>query len=378
MTPYIKVQVHSAKGLVFEKDFPVSAVFDRFLRFFLSELVEARLMQNREKYAVRIVPQYGAAPRFNSEEKSEESEEPQAFQNKDSWMTLAHEGIQTGVPMDFFTIEVVSAKRPNNKFYLYRRDLRFWELLPFIRRIDTALCLRGVIDQSEQIEHRFIAAYDDLADFRKEQVNAFDDSDEIKIELVPDAPRQILKKSFSEYKAVFEGKTEPDNLKILIESEALKGIEAFIADQADPTIEAGGILLGQVFQEAKTEAAIVDIQAYIPAQHTQANEVSLVFTHETWAQIDKIRKAEHPDQVTLGWFHSHPFTFEINKMVAEGLAIFFSSQDRFLHETSFKEPWHVAMVLGVKGKEKGFFQWQERQIIPSTGYYIYEKGAANV
>lgn len=373
MTKYFRLKVYTlTRGLVYQKDFNVIPIFDRFIQMFVSELVERGIAKAKEQFSALIIPRYDNKPKYNSESNQEIVDPPDSFQSRSNWLTLyIDNGIRPNEPMVYFTIKVCTAQRSTGKYMFYQRDLRISELNYFRRRIDMALCLSGVIKDDEETEHNFYACYDDEANFDKEIVNTASERDDIKMEIHDVPSLDFKKKPFGKYQETqIEGKSAEDDLRILITRQCYRGLEDYAEKQTDPDVESGGILLGQVYKEEESDKFMVEIHNFIPAESTMASGTSLRFTFETWDHINKQRSNRFPDEMTVGWYHTHPFRFRDKDTETP---IFLSQTDAFTHKTFFKEPWHVAMVLGYKGEKKGFFQWHKEGIVPCGGFYIYDE-----
>ncbi len=113
--------------------------------------------------------------------------------------------------------------------------------------------------------------------------------------------------------------------------------------------ELGGFLLGQIHEYGRQ---CVEISHFLPAVDARSRAASLTFTHDTWAKMNREIEEKHPDQVVVGWHHTHP-----------GFGIFLSGYDVFIHKNYFSAPWHIALVVDPKRHEFGFFQWRGDEIV---------------
>jgi proteasome lid subunit RPN8/RPN11 len=96
----------------------------------------------------------------------------------------------------------------------------------------------------------------------------------------------------------------------------------------------------------------VEIRHFLPATETRSAVSSLTFTHDTWAALHREAETRFPDDLVLGWHHTHP-----------GFGIFLSPHDLFIHRHFFREPWQVALVVDPRRCEFGFFQWRAGQVV---------------
>jgi proteasome lid subunit RPN8/RPN11 len=113
--------------------------------------------------------------------------------------------------------------------------------------------------------------------------------------------------------------------------------------------EAGGIMLGEIFEHAET--TVVRISCAVPAREALNTLTSVQFTYSAWSQMEKERRQSAPTEKLVGWYHTHP-----------GFSAFFSPTDHFTHEHFFTQPWHVALVIDPVNVEHRFYRWQEGQV----------------
>lgn len=117
---------------------------------------------------------------------------------------------------------------------------------------------------------------------------------------------------------------------------------------SDTSREIAGIMVGY----ADIEHNKVFVEAHIEAEHTEASQGNVTFTHDTWAQINRVMDSEYPDYVIVGWYHSHP-----------NFGIFLSSYDQFIHRNFFSAPWQVAFVIDPVRTQSGWFRWEDEHIV---------------
>jgi len=118
--------------------------------------------------------------------------------------------------------------------------------------------------------------------------------------------------------------------------------------EQDLNRELGGFLIGGLQQQRQA----VDIRHFLPAVDTRSRHASLTFTHDTWSRMHREVQQSFPDDVVVGWHHTHP-----------GFGIFLSGYDLFIQRNFFSEPWQVALVVDPKRQEFGFFQWRAGRVV---------------
>jgi proteasome lid subunit RPN8/RPN11 len=143
------------------------------------------------------------------------------------------------------------------------------------------------------------------------------------------------------------GEIHADALPILIREPILEEILEY--SEEDTSRELGGFLVGRYDTEAHPR---VEIRHFLPAASAASRAASLTFTHETWAQLTREVESQYPDEVVVGWHHTHP-----------NFGIFLSAYDLFIHRHFFPDPWQIAMVVDPRRQELGFFQWRQGEVV---------------
>ena len=148
---------------------------------------------------------------------------------------------------------------------------------------------------------------------------------------------------FCQVNAIPSGLELDDNrLQVFIQQNALESLHDFLAH--DLQREHGGVLVGKPFTDQENGVNFLVIHSAIPALETEGNSVHLQFTPETWSYISGIIDESYPDQMVVGWYHSHP-----------GLGIFMSGTDRATQKAFYHHAWSVAVVADPIAKETGWF-----------------------
>jgi proteasome lid subunit RPN8/RPN11/nucleoid-associated protein YgaU len=135
-----------------------------------------------------------------------------------------------------------------------------------------------------------------------------------------------------------------DDFRIVVKKGAYKVIHTHVATDRDN--ELCGVLLGEALKDKR--GPYLMISAAIPGEHAESQAGQVMFTHETWNHIHKVKDAEYPSLRIVGWYHTHP-----------GFGVFLSPQDEFIHKSFFNEHWQVAFVVDPKSEDEGFLVWRE-------------------
>lgn len=116
--------------------------------------------------------------------------------------------------------------------------------------------------------------------------------------------------------------------------------------KSSPEIEICGVLVGNVFHDAKGPWCAVT--ANIRGNHASGRNAQVTFSAETWTDIHTQMEKRFPQQRILGWYHSHP-----------GFGIFLSEMDVFIQHHFFSAPWQIAYVDDPQGGDRGLFVWRK-------------------
>jgi hypothetical protein len=110
-----------------------------------------------------------------------------------------------------------------------------------------------------------------------------------------------------------------------------------------PTVEVGGYLVGQVYQQADDpERLLVEVQQVLAAEGTRSSALLLLFTGDSWSGLRRYL-ARTPEQRLLGWWHTHLFP------ASDSFGL--SGLDETLHRQFFPNPWHFAALLNVSAEQ---------------------------
>jgi proteasome lid subunit RPN8/RPN11 len=120
-----------------------------------------------------------------------------------------------------------------------------------------------------------------------------------------------------------------DKVLIGLEKHAYSNLEA----------EVGGMLFGKV-----SENGAAEIVGSIPALTAAAEQISLTFTHDVWADILAKGEKQFPGEKIVGWYHTHP-----------SFGLFLSEYDEFIQRNFFSSAGQLALVIDPIAGEMGWF-----------------------
>jgi len=147
---------------------------------------------------------------------------------------------------------------------------------------------------------------------------------------------------------------EEENLLIYLAQEVYQWIEDLVRAESDK--DRLGVLLGQVYQGKDGHCII--IERALEAKYTESSQSTLCFTHESWEDIYALKENRYPDKKILGWFRSGTDLSTYDLMVQKGF---------------FKHPWQVIYLVCPQEKQKVFFRWKGKEIVPCPFFHLYRE-----
>jgi proteasome lid subunit RPN8/RPN11 len=144
-----------------------------------------------------------------------------------------------------------------------------------------------------------------------------------------------------------------DDFPVLISRRVLE--EAVEEARRAPERETGGVLLGHLRRDPETGEVFLEVTCQVPAEETQATGTSITFTPATWARVREVIDFRGEGEIFAGWVHSHPFRLCADcplKPPPECIqkVLFYSSDDEFLMELSFGQPFMIGLLTAVEPK----------------------------
>jgi proteasome lid subunit RPN8/RPN11 len=188
--------------------------------------------------------------------------------------------------------------------------------------------------------------------------------------------------SFADFVAEPWDEPGADDFPVLIPRRVLE--ESVEEARAEPDREVGGVLLGHLRRDPIDGAVFLQVTCQVPAEKTEATTTSVTFTPETWARVREVVQVRGEGEVFAGWVHSHPFRFCAECPVPtpkECLpkVLFYSSDDEFLMELSFAQPFMVGLLTAVEPKVEQtlghlpvkLYGWKDGKIQP-RGFHVID------
>jgi proteasome lid subunit RPN8/RPN11 len=158
------------------------------------------------------------------------------------------------------------------------------------------------------------------------------------------------------------GNVSDDELPIFVDLDVLRDMEAHA--RSNTRVELGGVMLGRQCVDDAGHPFVFVTDA-LRAHHYEATQGSFKFTHDTWSQITRERKAFRPDLEMVGWYHTHP-----------GWSVFLSGMDLFICNHFFDRQLDVALVIDPCADDRGWFQWTDEnpRVTRQTGGFFVTTG----
>jgi hypothetical protein len=214
----------------------------------------------------------------------------------------------------------------------------------FVRRLGAQLVLGGKLPADAVIAYRLSALVDPPIPRA---------SRGLQIELEAESPIIPIREGSRKERGVTEAwdAPRPDEFPVLMPRYVIE--EAVAEARRAPEREVGGVLLGHLRRDRESGQLYLEVTCLVPGEETEATEVSVTFTHETWARVREVAAWRGEGELIVGWSHSHPFRLCAecpNPVPAEcqSKVLFYSSDDEFLMELTFARPFMVGLLAAVE------------------------------
>jgi proteasome lid subunit RPN8/RPN11 len=366
---YLRLSICTEHGTVlFEKDVELATVFDSYVRLCVSDMVVAGHVERGQHYSVQVVPRHSGAPAAHPTVRTEDDSPPSR-----GWIELRiDDPASLDRPVRFFTVEI----RVSETRLLYSVDAVPLEAGQqfVLNGVIPALVRMGVLKVGDYFRAVYLARDDDRARFDREVVPALRQrSDELIEFLAEDEPVDFPERSPSHYGAAERlGSAEPGGVSIFMPRDTRVRLREEARRSHEE--ERGGMLVGDVFRDPAGGGWLVEVADFTVNEATISNITVLKHTFETWRQNRATLRERFADKRVVGWYHTHLVEASVptgHGGEVEHTRLFFSSDDVFMHQTFFPEPWYVALVLDPDGDER-FFVNRDGAIAACPGYSVFD------
>jgi proteasome lid subunit RPN8/RPN11 len=125
-----------------------------------------------------------------------------------------------------------------------------------------------------------------------------------------------------------------------------------------PEREVGGVLLGHLRRDRESGELYLEVTCFVPGEETEATNVSVTFTHATWARVREVVQWRGEEELIVGWVHSHPFRVCSECPLpmppeCQAKVLFYSRDDEFLMSLSFPRPFMVGLLTALEPRLEG-------------------------
>lgn len=147
---------------------------------------------------------------------------------------------------------------------------------------------------------------------------------------------------FPEYHQDDASKNPESNNTIYFEPQSLNSLDGHFSwgkNNDCNVVEQGGILIGEVFSDKRTDNVWGIVYDVIPAKNAPSNKTHLCLTTDVWIDMyteldNKYQNMDKPHKI-IGWYHTHP----------NNLDVFMSPVDVATQKKFFKEDWQFSVVF---------------------------------
>jgi proteasome lid subunit RPN8/RPN11 len=174
----------------------------------------------------------------------------------------------------------------------------------------------------------------------------------------------------------------PEDFPVLVPRHVIE--ESVEEARRHPEREVGGALLGHLRRDGESNELYLEVSCLVPGEETQATEVSVTFTHATWARVREVVEWRGEGELIVGWVHSHPFRLCAEcplpvPLECQRKVLFYSTDDEFLMELSFARPFMVGLLAAVEPRLEGvlghapvkLYGWRNG-LIESRGFEVMD------
>ncbi len=156
--------------------------------------------------------------------------------------------------------------------------------------------------------------------------------------------------------------------------------EAVAMSRSAGGVETGGILIGRLHRDQGRSEIFAVVTAQIPIRHAEHQLATLTFTPETWSDVSAAITLRRSDELSLGFWHSHPMRHwcedcpEEKRRQCRLTGEFFSTHDQALFRAVFPRAYSIALVISesyAHGLTWPMFGWRNG-LIARRGYFLLD------
>jgi len=391
---YFRFQIFSPRlDLLYESDIEPRA-FQEFAMLVASDLVRSGIFKDRERYVMRMVPCWTGQPQF---ERPGFADINTLFPLTNSFLDITFEGAVQPDPIKFLRLRWHSLDR----LLVYQEDMRVIRVFATLTNIAIGgLLKKKAVGIGDTLKIAVLARNEGLPTIdpellKKAQSSIFT-TDSIPASAPPKGPRKDIKISITDRKPLITPSLKnpaayslvepvrqvpPGFLRVYMERGALFRLKEAVKVSEEKQVEVAGALVGEVFIDEQGET-YVEVNDILPAPEAEGHFYSVRIDTEVWrALIEKVN-IEYADRrkVMVGWYHTHLIS-KLNMTASEipggemqvSRQTFLSSDDVFVHDNFFQQPWHVALVADLSIGQDVFFYRRDQKLVDCGGFFLFGK-----
>jgi len=327
----------------------------------------------------------------------------------DGWIELDPAAPRTNEPITGLTVRIESQHGER----LYERTFSSYILQPFVDQLSAYLVVTGRLKRPEGSPNvgDLIARYDgqpridplltglrraapssaagpasapirpspmvdwDALDADEQDDDAGEQNDDLEITLIATEHVDLARKPMPTERCEAVDSPTTEELQIFVGREVIERLRANVRE-ADH--EFGGVLVGQAYLPPTGDQPYVEILGIIPSIDEEGKPTPLMLGYERWRQVQARLAEQFSGQQMVGWYQAHMLgarrvlvvTQEQIYEVSDRLRL--TRNETFTHQSFFREPWHVALVIDAVGDRFCFYRWQDGTISQCPGYFIID------
>ncbi|HEV3316263.1 MAG TPA: hypothetical protein VG488_04810 [Candidatus Angelobacter sp.] len=391
---YFHLQILSRDRILYESDVEPMA-FQGFARSVASALVHRGMFKDHERYLMRMLPRWTGQPHLD---KAGFADINTLAPPTGRFLDITFEGPVEPGPIKFFTLRWHSLDR----LLVYQEDMTVASVFSTLINI----AIGGLIKQKTVVDGEKLRI---VVLARNEGLPTIDPELLLKAEsstltiasqpLASETPRPARKdikisitdrkplitpssKSPSAYPLVESVRqVTPGFLRVYMERPAWFRLKDAVKVSEEKQVEVAGALVGGVFVDEQGET-FVEVSDILSAPEAQGHFYSVRIDTEVWRSLIEKVNVQYADRqkVMVGWYHTHLIS-KLNMTSGETPGgemqitrqTFLSSDDVFVHDNFFPQPWHVALVADLSIGQDVFFYRRGQKLVDCGGFFLFGK-----
>ena len=302
--PFVTIRATaSGRGTVYERDYNPETIFGAAVRVKASNLVNLGFFHEGDEYCALITPLFGDGTNGN-DLVWDVPDEP--YKRGPGWLVLEADKDVAHRPITGFTLNLTRVK-PGAKSY--KKTFGLADLDYRTKQERETLEALGVVRSDEAVQIEYLVSGGDTMRAR-EIINMPDDLASLGSGLIVEAKAPAAHfedKPMPRCNCGHSGNDPTQSLEVFFRANEFVRLRDYVSTHGTRSRESGGILVGEVYRDPEKQQLYVEVEDFIPGEGTEADAVSLRFTHESWQKLmDRKRTSFGDRKPVVGWYHTHP------------------------------------------------------------------------